>query len=115
MPFTPVTIVGTITRPDGTSAEGEFTATLTEPMVNGTTIILPTPITGQLTSGGPVNTSGLPFILEANDDPATTPAGAAYEFTFELDNAPVDPFTAVITHSAPGGQVNLATLIPTVP
>lgn len=113
MPFTPVTITGTITRADGTHAEGEFTATLSGTMTNGTTVIEPTPISGYLTAGGPVNESGQPFVLDAVDDPGTTPTGRFYRFVLTLDNAPVDPFTAALTHAQP--TVDLSALIPETP
>jgi len=110
--FTPITLVGLIERPDGSVAEGTFTVTLSEPMINGTTIIEPTPLTGKLTAGGPVNSAGQPFVIEAVDDTGTEPTTAYYTFVLQLDNAPIDPFRAVISHLAPGGQVNLASLIP---
>lgn len=113
MAFTPVTITGTITRPDGTNAEGSFTATLSGTMENGTTVIEPSPITGLLAASDPVNTAGQPFVLEAVDDTGTTPTGRYYRFVFEVDNAPIDPFTAVLSHTTP--TIDLSALIPETP
>jgi hypothetical protein len=113
VPLTPVTITGTITRADGTHAEGTFTATLSGTMANGTTVVEPTPISGLLTAAGPVNLSGLPFVLDAVDDTGTSPPGRYYRFVFELDNAPPLPVEAVISHIS--STVDLSTLIPETP
>jgi class 3 adenylate cyclase len=37
-------------------------------MTNGATVVEPKPISGSLTSGGPVNGAGRPFVLDAVDD-----------------------------------------------
>lgn len=115
MAFTQITLTGTIDRPAGTAAQGTFTATLSGTMTNGTTIIEPSALSGILTASGPETQAGQPFTLAAVDDPGTTPTDRVYEFVIEADDAPIDPFTAVISHLAPGGTVDLSTLIPETP
>jgi hypothetical protein len=114
MAFTTITITGSFTRPDGQPAQGTVTATLSEQLENGTAIIEPTPIAGVLNAAGQLkDSSGLqPFTVVANDDPATTPQGSEYQFVLELDSAPVKEFSAVVSHSAVGGTVDLSALDP---
>ena len=116
MTLTAITVTGTFTRPDGTAMTGTGTATLSHRLVNGTTVIEPTPIPFMLSSTGTVvNLSGLPLVLDANDDAATAPVGSFYTFTLTLDDAPLDPFDVFIPHTAAGGTVDLSTLIPALP
>lgn len=116
MSLTAVTVTGTFTRADGSFASGTGTATLSHRIANGTTVIEPTPISFHLSpTGTVVNSAGTPLILEANDDTGTLPTGSFYSFVLDFDSAPVDPFDAVVSHSAPGGTVDLSTLIPALP
>lgn len=115
MAFTQITLTGTLSRPDGTSSEGTFTATLSGTMTNGSTVVEPVPLAGILTSSGPTDQAGQPFTLDAVDDTGTEPTDRFYTFVIEADDAPIDPFTAVISHLAPGGTVDLSTLIPETP
>lgn len=116
MAFTLITITGgPFTRPDGQPASGRVTALLSARMVNGATPVEPTPIYGILNGAGMLkDSSGLsPWTVEANDDPGTSPSSptAHYEFTIELDGAPLDTFTAIVPHTAVGGTVDLSALI----
>lgn len=115
MAFTQITLTGTLTQPNGAPILGTFTATLSGTMTNGSTVVEPAPLAGILTSSGPETQAGQPFTLAAVDDPGTTPTDRSYQFVIEADGAPVDPFTAVISHLAPGGTVDLSTLIPETP
>lgn len=116
MAFTNITITATEERPDGTPAQGSVTVTLSERITNSGVSVDPTPITGTLnTSGQLVNSSGHPFVVVANDDTGTTPAGSFYSFVVEFDNAPLDQFDAVVSHTAGGGTVDLSALWPSVP
>lgn len=116
MAFTPITVTGTFKRPDGSPDSGTGTATLSHRLVNGTAIVEPEPVSLELSpTGTVVNTSGTAFILDAVDDTGTEPTGAYYTFVLEFDSAPIDPFTAVISHSAAGGTVDLSTMIPALP
>ena len=111
MAFTLVTITGDFVKPDGTPGQGTVTATLSEQMQNGAAVIEPTPVVGVLRQAGSlVNLSGLAFILEANDDPATTPVGSEYVFLIEVDSAPVSEFSAVVPHAAAAGTIDLSVL-----
>jgi hypothetical protein len=113
MALTTITITGTFTRPNGEPDQGTITATLSEVIQNGTTIIEPTPILGTLnTEGKLVNESLLPFTLVANNDTATEPAGSTYNFLVQLDNAPVRSFSAVVPHTAVEGKIDLSVLDP---
>jgi hypothetical protein len=116
MAFTPITLTGTFTEPDGSAVSGTGSATLSHRIANGTTIIEPTPIALELSpTGTVVNSAGQPLILEANDDPGTEPQGSFYSFVLEFGSAPIDPFEAVISHLAPGATVDLSALIPALP
>lgn len=111
MAFTLITITANEVRPDGTVPIGTVTATLSQALTNGTQLIEPTPVVGDLNASGHlVNQSGLAFALEANDDTATTPAGSSYQFLIELDNAPVREFSAVVPHAAAAGTIDLSVL-----
>jgi hypothetical protein len=112
MAFTPITITGTFTKPDGSAASGTVTAILSMPLENGTAQVTPTPIVGILDASGALkDDSGLaPFVLEANDDTGTTPAGSTYEFLIELDSAPVRAFSAVVPHAT--SPIDITTLEP---
>lgn len=113
--FTPITITMTDTRADQTPAQGTITATLSETIQNSGTVIDPSPVVGTLNTQGQLkNSSGQPFILVANDDPGTLPAGTVYRFVLQLDGAPVDQFEAIIPHTAAAGTIDLSTLRPTL-
>jgi hypothetical protein len=113
MAFTLITITATFTRPDGQPAEGKVTATLSQQLRNGTTVLEPEPIVGVLNASGQLKdrTGELPFSLEANDDAGTLPAGSTYEFVPEIDSANLDPFTAVVPHTAPAGTIDITALM----
>jgi hypothetical protein len=110
MSFTQVTITGTEERPNNEPASGTVTATLSEQIQNGTEIIEPTPVVGELVEGVLLNQAGEPFTLVPNDDVGTTPTGSEYQFVLELDNAPLREFTAVVPHTAVEGKIDLTTL-----
>lgn len=113
MSLTTITVTGAFTRPDGTPAQGSVTATLSAPLTNGTAEVEANPVVGSLNALGQlVASTGLPFTLVANDDPATVPVGSHYTFLLDLDSQPLREFEAVISHSAPGATVDLSTLAP---
>lgn len=113
MPFTLITITADDVAPDGQPANGSVTAILSGPMQNGTEVIPPAPIRGMLINGALFDDSGeQPFQLEANDDTATTPTGRWYEFTIELDGAPLLTGSAQVPHAAPGATIDLSVLVP---
>jgi hypothetical protein len=111
MSLTPITITTTETRPNGEPAQGTITATLSEPITNGTTTIDPTPVLGELNEEGKLKAqSGASFTLVANDDTGTTPEGSEYTFLIEIDTAPVRSFKAIVPHTATEGKITLAEL-----
>jgi lysophospholipase L1-like esterase len=110
MSFTQIAITASINRPNGESASGTVTATLSEPISNGTEIIEPTPVVGELVEGQLLNQAGEPFTLAANNDLGTEPSGSQYRFVLALDSAPIREFTAVVPHTAPEGKVDITAL-----
>lgn len=114
MAFTQITITGSFDRPDGQPAQGTITATLSARMVNGTEVIEPTPISGQLDAAGALkdDSGEQRFTLAANDDSATTPTGTVYRFVLELDSGPIDPFEASVPSAAPAGTIDITELMP---
>lgn len=106
--LTTVIVTGTFERPDGTPAEGSVIATLTAPIKNGTTSVVPTPEVGIIQAGKLLAQSLGAFSLIANDDVGTEPAGTEYVFVIELDGAPVREFFAVVPHTA--GTVDITAL-----
>jgi hypothetical protein len=114
--FTQITITASFEHPDGTPAAGQVTASLSEPITNSGVTIDATSISGTLSHAGTLlNPEGQPFTLAATDDTGTTPAGAFYTFTLELDEQPIRAFDTAIPHTAPSGTLDLSTLEPTVP
>lgn len=103
MPFTPITITADEVRPDGQPASGTLTAMLSEAMRNGSERVDPTPISALFAAGALTDSSGeQPLVLLATDDAGTsTESGrpAVYQFVVALDGAPLDTFTAVLSHS----------------
>jgi hypothetical protein len=112
MAFTLVTVTGMWETPEGgEAASGTVTATLRRTMRNGTTQITPRPVLGKLDGEGRLVTQdGGPFRLPATDDSGTTPVGVAYEWTVELDNAPLQHFFAPLAHAT--SPVDITTLEP---
>jgi hypothetical protein len=113
--LTSVTITGSFVDPDSSEPRTiSGTATLSQRLVNGTQIVEPEPVAFQgNASGQVVNLSGLALTLVAVDDTGTEPKTAYYTFAITVDSAPLDPFTAVISHTS--GTVDLSTLMPVMP
>lgn len=111
MAFTLITVTGRFTREDGTPSQGTVTAELTQSLHNAAWDIDRVPLTGRLNSEGHLmNLAGEPFRLVATDDAGTTPAGATYQFTLQIDDAPPRAFYAVLPHTAPGATVDISEL-----
>lgn len=115
MALTAVTVTGTFVDPDTSEPRTiQGTATLSGPMENGTEIVEPEPVRFQgNASGQVVNLEGEALTLVAVDDTGTEPTGRFYTFSVTVDSAPLDPFTAVISHVS--GTVDLSALIPQLP
>jgi hypothetical protein len=111
--FTLITVTGQWERPDGSPSQGTVTARCTGAMTNGVMIIDQVPATGRLDDEGKlVDLAGDPFVLAATDDAGTDPKGEGYEWTLEIDEAPVRSFYAPLSHAAPEATVDLSTLEP---
>lgn len=111
MAFTFITVTGTFTRADGSPSQGTVQAALSEPLRNGVVLLERVPAEGRLNDEGKlVNLAGEPFRLAATDDPATVPAEGSYEWTLQIDEAPVRSFFAALKHAAPEGKVDLSEL-----
>lgn len=108
-----ITITATFNVPGGGDPlTGKVTATLSEAIQNGTTIIEPEPIVGVLNDAGQLvaNDGESPYRLYANDDAATIPAGSRYSFLVEIESAPVREFQAVVGHIT--SPIDLTALAP---
>lgn len=98
--FTPVTITGTYENPDGTSANGTITATLSSPLRNGVDQVTVMAFTGVVHDGQFVrDLSDAPFIAYATDDEGTVPTDATYAFVILLDDQSPRGFTCVLPHA----------------
>ena len=110
MSFSTATITHTFTNADGTSASGSIKFTLTAPMTNGTTTIVPASITVPLDGSGNISQS-----LTSNVDTATwTLASTASSGSFAIQIAG-DPSYGTLTsptlnYNATSAQVQAALL-----
>jgi len=106
MSFTLVTIIGTFEREDGSPSQGTVTAQLTEDLRNGVDEVGRVPATGRLDDEGKlVNLAGEAFKLVATDDEGTEPKEAAYQWTLQIDEAPVRSFFAPLPHVGNGAEL----------
>lgn len=93
-----------------------MTATLSTTIQNGTEVASTDPFVGYFSDAGAlVDDDGDALVVPANDDTGTLPAGSFYTFVVEVDSARVRQFEAVVSHTAPGGTVDLSALEPTAP
>jgi hypothetical protein len=113
MALTQITITGSFNRPSGEASQGTITATLSETIQNGTQVVDPTPVVGELSPAGKLqNQNKEAFKLYANDDTATEPQGTSYSFLIQLDNSPPRQFSAIVKHTASEGKVDISELEP---
>lgn len=109
MAFTLITVTGRFTREDGSPSQGTVTAQLTEYLRNGVFNVGRVPATGRLDDEGKlVNLADEAFKLVATDDEGTEPTGVAYEWTLQIDDAPVRSFFAPLSHAV--GTIDLSEL-----
>jgi hypothetical protein len=112
MAFTMIVITATLNGPDGQPSNGTLVCTLSDTITNATTILAAGPVSGIVTNGELLDDDGYSaFTVAAVDDTGTTPEGATYLFEFTLDNLDLPPFTATVSHAAPGGSVDVSELI----
>jgi hypothetical protein len=106
---TPITVVHTFTNPDGSAGSGVIGFKLSGRMTNASVTYAP-----QVPVHSTLNGSGqLSQVLPANNDPATTPAGSFYLVTFYLNGMTGDEIEITVPYNAPGGVVDLGSLLPT--
>lgn len=95
MALTLVTITGTIPGASGTCC-----ATRSGVMENGVDIIEPAPVCGVFVNGVLLAQDGQsPFTYYADDDAASSPAGLHSTFQVQVDGAPLDEFSVVVSHA----------------
>jgi hypothetical protein len=111
MAATQIILTGSFTNPDGSIPHGTVTATLSSQITNSDETISPTPIIGYIVSGLLKNVQGTAFTLAANNDSSTLPTGTFYYFTVQTVGAPATGFSAVIPYNAPGGTIDISTLV----
>jgi hypothetical protein len=113
MSATLITISHTFKNPDQTAASGVIGFRLSARMTNGsTTYADEVPVHATLNGSGVLSQ-----VLPANNDPGTTPANSTYIVTFMLNGASGvslsgDEYSIVVPYNAPGGTVDLGTLLP---
>lgn len=106
MSFTPITVTFSYDNTDASPASGAIEFRRTAVISDGATIVVDDAEIVQLVAGAGS------IILQANDDSTTQPVGSAYQVVERVDDAPHRVYRVVISHTAPSGTVNLATLMP---
>jgi hypothetical protein len=110
MAATEVTVTGTFRNEDGTAASGTLQFQLSSAIANSDVVVSPVPVTVTLNALGSFS---LP--LAANDDAATTPAGTSYTVLERITSSSNREYSIVVPSAAPGGTVDLSTLMPGSP
>lgn len=114
MSFTTITVTHQFLNLDGSTASGVVAFRLTKRITNGTaTYATEIPVHATLNPSGQLSQS-----LPANNDPATSPGDSAYMVTFLLNGTSGqmlsgDEYEIVVPYNAPGGTVDLGSLLPT--
>lgn len=115
---TPITIEGSFRNPDGTPARGVIHFALSTDLVNPASgeIVAASLIIARLNQTGTLRDreGNAALVLDANDDPATTPVGTTYQVIERIEEAPIRSYSIVVPHTAPTGKVNLSDLVPVV-
>lgn len=106
MAFTEITVSFKYQNMDLSAAAGSVSFSRTTEITDGTTILPVVPIMVTLDGTG----SGS-VVLAANDDSTTTPTGSGYMVTERIVGAPVRTYKITLTHTTPGGAINLASFI----
>jgi hypothetical protein len=104
--LTVITITGTI--PGGS---GTLCVTRSGILENGVDILEPEPVCGVFVNGELLAQDGQsPFTYYADNDLATTPTGLYSVFQIQVDDAPLDEFSAIVPYTASGGTIDLSVL-----
>ena len=110
MAFTLVTVTGKWERIDGTVPVGTVMFQLSYEISDGVSVfstIIPVVTTLD-------NTGSISIRIPANDDPDTLPIGTHYIIIENIDGNPRTYFV-IIPHTALGGTISLAAIVPYVP
>ncbi len=110
MAATSVTVTGTFQNEDGTAAAGTLQFQLSAPIANSGIVTEPVPLTVTLNSSGSFSVP-----LKANNDPATVPEGTSYTVLERVTSTSNREYSVVVPYNAPGGTVDLSTLMPQQP
>lgn len=110
MAATEITVTGTFHNEDGTPASGTLQFQLSAAIANSDVVVSPVPLTVTLNSAGSFSVP-----LAANDDTATTPAGTSYTVIERITSTSNREYSIVVPSAAPGGTVDLSTLMPGTP
>jgi hypothetical protein len=113
MAFTPITLVGTYLEASGAPASGTVQFELSQAMEDSTDdkIVGIEVFTCVMSSTGKISQ-----VLYANDDSTTVPVGTSYLVTetFEPSHV-VRQYSISVPHTAPGGVLDLSTVVPVMP
>jgi len=110
MAFTTITVTGSYTKADGTTAaSGNVTFLATNPMTDSSNnaIVSPTLVTGTLNNAGTFSVS-----LTATNDSTTSPSGTTYEVTENIDEAGQVKYNISVPYNSASSTLNLADVTP---
>ena len=113
MSFTLIEVTHSFVNLDSTPASGVVAFRLSQRITNGSqSYASELPVHASLNSDGELSQQ-----LPANNDPATVPQGSSYLVTLLLNGSsgqtlPGDTYEIVVPYNAPGGTVDLGTLLP---
>lgn len=96
--FSQVAIEGQFTNPDGSPASGTVCLTPNSRLVNGEDIQSEAPICGVLEAQGRIVSQGYQaLVVSATDDEGTTPVGASYTVTLQVNGQEVVEFATPVS------------------
>ena len=107
MSFTWIEVTFTYRNTDDSPAAGTLTFQLTNPITDGTDIVVMDPQLVVLDENG----SGS-ILLPANDDSTTIPIGTGYVVTEKIRETSPRTYSVIIPYDADGGTVDLSSLAP---
>lgn len=108
MGLTTTTVTHTVLNADGTAGSGTLIFSLTKRVTNGSTSVLPAPVSATLNGSGQLS-----VVLYSNVDPATVPTDSQYRVDFHLSYAGSQVETYYIQVPVGPGPVDLGSLLPT--
>ena len=119
MSFSQITLTHVFSNLDGTAASGTVVFRLSDRMTNGGQSYDDSiSLHATLDSSGNLKNAGAtgPLVLPANNDPATVPQNIYYNVLFMLNGSESggvgDSVMIMLPYNAPGGTIDLGTLLP---